>query len=632
MKLALDNLTNPLQTSRPRSLAVRPEYKCLPLGNRHLSSVSRYLLSVICYPLSVICILQVQQSSAADSWTWRMPVKYYQQLDFEHRAAIDRARDAYIRAEESTRRNESFPDKQLPLYRAAAAEWEKYRVRFELDNEFNADAVNAYVEFMHAYSLQGARDRNKAIRKYQELLDLYPDETWITAAAQYMIGANQLANGENSRAKNTFLAMVETPERPQWATHPLACNAFLNIGDFYWGIGKYNDAIDFWKQGLTPEFLQSSKEAYDLLHRYCRAGLALMGRWNDLTARELDGLDPKNAKGRANAIVAAEDYFRDWRTVNWLGDWYWNRRYLDKEKEKSKAQGEWRKGFADWHESNEAVFREDGRDWQYAMRKFIFRADYSKDQAKKAIPELVRLFLASTDDQVIPRARELIGALYDKGLGNEARDVFPELSKLIAKSGPDEAERRAKEIIKILCDRGMFVEARTLLPHIRNKVANLWATYGIDLAEHKYKECVVSLEAIVADPDPQTSLSGKKTLAWLYKDRMGEYAKAIKLYEDIAQPPGTLWDIQWCYRRLGEKKKAQATLDEITFFPDQAARAVWTKAEYYREDGEKDMAVALYRRLLSQPEWKKTQESSWAHQKLEAWGIATGGAVINEVR
>ena len=113
---------------------------------------------------------------------------------------------------------------------------------------------------------------------------------------------------------------------------------------------------------------------------------------------------------------------------------------------------------------------------------------------------------------------------------------------------------------------------------------------------------------------------------------MGKYAEAIKLYEDINQPPGTLWDIQWCYRRLGEKKKAQGTLDEITFFPDQAARAVWTKAEYFREDGEKDKAIALYRRLLSQPEWKKTQESSLAHQRLEAWGIATGGAVINEVR
>ena len=444
-----------------------------------------HLLSPISYLLSLICILQFQQSALADSWTWRMPVKYYQQLDFEHRTAIDRARDAYIRAEESTRRNESFPDKQLPLYRAAAAEWEKYRVQFELDNEFNADAVNAYVEFMHAYSLQGARDRNKAIKKYQELLDLYPDETWITAAAQYMIGANQLANGESSRAKNTFLAMVEAPEKPQWAKHPLACNAYLNIGDFYWGIGKYNDALDFWKQGLTPEFKQSSKDAYDRLHRYYRAGLALLERWNDLTELELDGLDAKNIKGRAKAIVDSEDYFRNGQTGGWLGDWYWNRRYLDKEKDKNAAYNKWLKGFADWHESNESIFKDDHRDWQFAVRTYLYRVAYSKDQAKKIIPELVRLFKASADDAIVPRARELIGILNGNGHGKEARDVFPELSKLIAKSGPEEAERRAKEIIKILCDCNMFVEARTLLPYVRNKIANLWATYGIDLAERR---------------------------------------------------------------------------------------------------------------------------------------------------
>ena len=625
MKLEVDNLICPSSVPRPKSHASG----AAPM-RRHTRC--GYLLSIIYYLLSLIFILQFQQSALADSWTWRMPVKYYQQLDFEHRAAIDRARDAYIRAEESTRRNESFPDKQLPLYRAAAAEWEKYRVQFELDNEFNADAVNAYVEFMHAYSLQGARDRNKAIKKYQELLDLYPEETWITAAAQYMIGANQLANGENSRAKNTFLAMVEAPEKPQWAKHPLACNAYLNIGDFYWGIGKYNDALEFWKQGLTPEFKQSSKETYDRLHRYYRAGLALTEHWNDLTELELDGLDPKNTKGRAKAIVDSQDYFRWWQNVNWFNDWYWNRRYIDKEKDKTAAYNKWLKGFADWHESTEQIFKDDGRDWQYVMRKYLYRVAYSKDQAKKVIPDLVSLIKASPDDAIVPRARELFNGLNSNGQTKEAKEVFPEFSKLIAKSAPEEAEKRAKEIIKILSDCGMFIEARTLLPHVRNKIANLWSAYGIDLAERKYKDCVISLEGIIASPDPEASLSGKKTLAWLYRERMGEYAKAVKLLEEINQPPGTLWDIQWCYRRMGEKKKAQATLDEITFFPDHAARAVWTKAEYFREDGEKDMAVALYRRLLSQPEWKKTQESSWAHQKLEAWGIATGGAVINEVR
>lgn len=588
--------------------------------------------SISASPLLAVAMLAALCSATAafgDNWSWRMPIKYYQDLDFEHRAAIDKARDAFIRAEESTRRNESFPDKQLPLYRAAAAEWEKYRVQFELDNDFNADAVNAYVEFMQGYSLQGARDRNKAIKTYQGLLDMYPEQTWITAAAQYMIGYNQLQNGEGSRAKNTFVAMLDDPSM---AKHPLACPARLHIGDFYWSIGKYNDAVEYWKDGITPEFRASSQDNYYRVRDRYRSSLGLLGKWRELTDFTLDGIDEKNTKARADAIVEMEDFFRNGGNVNWHNDWYWNRRYIDKEKEKNAELGKWRKGFADWHESNEAVFKADKRVWQYPMRVLWYRASYSKDQAKKIVPALLKELQASTDDQIIPRARELINALYDNGMGKDAQDAFPEFTKLMSKSSPEQAEARAKEIINILKDRGMFVEARTLLPYIRNKVANLRATYAIDLAERKYPECVVSLEALIANPDPHVALEGKKSLAWLYKDRMGEYAKAIKLYEDIAQPPGTLWDIQWCYRRMGEKKKAQATLDELTFFPDQAAKAVWTKAEYFREDGEKDMAVGLYRRLLSQPEWKKTQESSWAHQRLEAWGIATGGAVINEVR
>jgi hypothetical protein len=69
----------------------------------------------------------------------------------------------------------------------------------------------------------------------------------------------------------------------------------------------------------------------------------------------------------------------------------------------------------------------------------------------------------------------------------------------------------------------------------------------------------------------------------------------------------------------------------MSMFPDYAAKAVYQTAQYREADGEKETAIALYKRLLRQPEWKKTWESSQAHQQLERLGVATGGAVINEV-
>lgn len=529
-------------------------------------------------------------AAAADSWTWRMPVKYYQNLDFEHRAAIDKARDAYIRAEESTRRNESFPDKQLPLYRAAAAEWEKYRVQFEFDNDFSADAVNAYVEFMTAYSLQGARDRNKAIKSYQSLIDMYPEETWITAAAQYMIGANQLANGENNRAKGTFADMVDDP---QMAKHPLASRAYCKIGEFYWGIGKAAEAQDYWRKGASDFYREIAKSDYDQQRTLYRASLGVTHKWIEMTDFIFEGIDEKNIKGRLDAVIATEDYFRWWQNRNWLNDWYYARQFDGKEKELKADMTKFYKGFSQWHESFKSLFQQGGKEWDFSSRTFDYRREYSSEEAKKYIPEMMKVLKASADE--------------DK-------------------------PKRARDMAIRLADAKMFVEARTLLDFMKAPVDRLWLSYEIDRREGQWDAVKLTLEQIIANPDPKVSLDGKKTLAWVYKDCTREYEKAVKLYEEINQPPNTLWDIQWCYRRLGEKIKAQATLDELAFFPDQAARAVWTKAEYFREDGEKEKAIALYRRLLSQPEWKKTGESSQAHQRLEAWGIATGGAVVNEVR
>ena len=54
---------------------------------------------------------------------------------------------------------------------------------------------------------------------------------------------------------------------------------------------------------------------------------------------------------------------------------------------------------------------------------------------------------------------------------------------------------------------------------------------------------------------------------------------------------------------------------------------VFTKAEYYRQDGQHKLAVALYRQILQR--FRKSPQSSLAHQRLEDYGIKTGGGVIN---
>ena len=543
---------------------------------------------MIRFPTTALALALLPGALLAASWTWHMPTDMYKNLDFEKRATVDSAREAYQRAETASRQNKPVPD-QIPLYRAAAAEWQKFAVRFGTDLEVTDD-VNAYILFMQALSLQGARDRNNAIKLYTQLLDLYPDETWLTPAAQFMIGQNQLANGENNRAKNTFLALVGDPNM---ARHPLASRAYYHLGEFFWEVQKYPQAQSNWRLGSSEQFKADAKSDYDEQRRLLGESYAVLGNWKELTAFVFEGIDEKNVKARAAAAVSAEDNFCNWQTRSRWNGWYYDRKFLDKERDKEKAQAAWRKEFAAWHESLKDVFLADGRDWQFTMRKFAYRRDWNREEAKKVIPEASALIKATPEDKVVGRAREFAFAL---------------------------------------CDVKMYDEARTLLPLIKNPVQNLYLSYDIDFRAGKYDSCVVTLKMLMGNADPAVVKDAKKRLAGLYKDYIRNYDEAIKLYMDINEPPWSLWQLQECYRRSGKKKEAYATLQEIQFFPDQAAAAVWRQAEYRREDGEKDMAIALYRRLLSQPEWKKTWESSQAHQRLEAWGIATGGAVINQVR
>jgi hypothetical protein len=149
----------------------------------------------------------------------------------------------------------------------------------------------------------------------------------------------------------------------------------------------------------------------------------------------------------------------------------------------------------------------------------------------------------------------------------------------------------------------------------------------------KWADCIPYLKDFLdTHPDADAVRETKYTMGWIYRDRMGEAKKALEVYLDIIDPPRSLWELAWTYRKLGEKSKAENVLTEIaSLFEKDAPRAVLTLAQYSEADGNKKKAIALYKRLLSQPEWKKSGESSQAHQALERLGERTGGAMINEV-
>jgi len=158
--------------------------------------------------------------------------------------------------------------------------------------------------------------------------------------------------------------------------------------------------------------------------------------------------------------------------------------------------------------------------------------------------------------------------------------------------------------------------------------------YEINREKNDWKACILAIEEILSrEVEPADVQKWKYTLAWIYRDATKEYEKAIKVYSEITDPPRQLWEISWAYRYAKKNKEAYRTVTEIaSMFPKDAPDAVYRLAEWREQDGEKDKAIALYRRLLTQPEWKQSGASSRAHQALERLGIATGGAMTNTVR
>ena len=235
----------------------------------------------------------------------------------------------------------------------------------------------------------------------------------------------------------------------------------------------------------------------------------------------------------------AADWLRN-RMYHFWPWWYYEVYYPEREREPKRR--EWRKQMAVWYDSHRALFAAADRQWDHAVLGFRIWREYSGEEAAKRVPAI---------------------------------------NKLLGELKLDEAgkAKAARDFAFVLCDNKMFDEARSMLPHVKNLVDNLWLSYEIENRANQLPAAQLALEQIVAQKDPATSLAGKKRLAWFHKERTRQYDKAIALYLDISQPPGTLWDLQECYRRAGKKVEAYTVLTELaSIFPSEAARSVWIQA------------------------------------------------------
>lgn len=462
-------------------------------------------------------------------------------------------------------------------FKQASAEWEKFRLEF--DRELEPETVG-YLVFMLGRCQHLAKNRLQAIKTYSEVLDLFPDSVWIAAPSLYFRGMGHFDNGDN---RPGLLDMKRMVEDKRYNSHPLAAGALRRLADNHWNKKEADLAVKYWKQTVDT-FADDNREEADAARRNVFACYIKDRRYDQIVSWAAPGKDRDDPKVRAWLAhvvwnVAWHGFERDWE------------KYQDKDKEK---KAEDMSAFHDWFMSQKPWFVQAGNQWQWFTDATYFACQ--------------RLGIKKEREKVV----------------NDALQFIKE-----DKAAAGDRDARYGWMVDRLRECGDLVLARLAAGAITDPYLAAWMNYMITgHGENKWAEAAKHLEQIIGMKDVAWAKRARGDLAWVCKDRLGDYEKAVKTYEEIAEPPGTLWSIQECYRRWSKKDKALGTLTEIaSMFPDQAARAVYEKGEVHRENGDKEKAIACYRQVMNSAEWKKDPAASAAHQRLEELGIATGGGM-----
>jgi tetratricopeptide (TPR) repeat protein len=449
--------------------------------------------------------------------------------------------------------------------------------------------VFAYSLFMQAMGQRGGMDRHTAVKTFTEVLDYFPDEVWIAAPALFFRGRTHLDIGDERKALADFNRMID---HPKYQSHALAAWAMNRVADSLWAEDKRPQALGMWRRvmegfgksnGDQARAAESRLYDWQVVQGEIDAALAQRIAW-DTRRKPAERELPATRELFESAIQDIHGKYREWYFLR-----------FHEEKKAARMQEELRLKYYEWYKGKQEAFAAGGMEWDFLLSLFSYAGRHDQSRIEELLVRIGR-FLRQ------------------------------------AEMSPAQRGSRAKTLIEALANLKRYPEAESLLEFIPEPADRFWTLTELLQRQEKFKDALKVLDQIEALKLPEETLKAKRMRAEIHHKRLQEYDIAIKLYHEINEPPETLWSITDCYRRSGRRQQAQDTLTEIaSIFPQEASKAVFAKAEYFRQDGEKNQAIGLYRNLLSHPDWKKTGEASSAHDRLEELGIATGGAVIHEI-
>ena len=507
-------------------------------------------------------------------------------------------------------------------YKTAFAEYDSFIL------EYPESLAIPYAILRKARSMQLRNKRFQAVKIYQEILDYFPNHVHFAAPAIFHIGECHSANGDPQKA---FKAWSKMAQDKDYSKHFLAAGALNKLADNMIKLDRINQAIKYYSQ-IAIDFRTTNAQA---------ANYALGRVAAHYTRQKQEGKllqfykDVKSFEGRPHGISTDIDKdSRYWGKVRQLV--HQNGRFGEVlVSQKKEYFGYWAKTLSskmpEWD------------DFQVDVANFYFYADGIKVAWTKRLDEQFRRFQKPGDTGRILKWISLFSSNKAKVKEYYQKLEFGKMSNSQIRSALEVLWDRCREYAiakacyqKFKWDKMSDNEKDGIARTLWHKDVSLLKETCMRF-EEKERGLSLMLQYYRDRRDAKNGLpltdklENEPKYAKLAYHSRGEllyhtnkFKEAIVAYQQADSPPGTLWNVVNCYKKMGDVKRAVGQLLEIeNFFKDQAPEAAIQIAYIYQGAGLKKQTVAAYRKILLK--YPKSGQSSRAHEALEALGERIGG-------
>ena len=510
-------------------------------------------------------------------------------------------------------------------YKGAYAAYKAYSF------EFPKSRALPYVLLRMGRCLHMLEKRNAAITAYQDVVDYFPDAVSYAAAALFHIGECHGQNGDDAKKTATWAKMVKDDG---YVAQPNSGTALTYLGNAMEKLGKFEEATEYhWRTAVA--FLKSNPNAASSARS---AVLAHYGRRSP------------NHEKLAEFYVAASGFDgRGQKTEDPEEDArYWSAALsaaldADNTEMREKACAYWSSKMGERFPDNDG------------LRKLLFDAQYAHEKNLESwVARMNKQFESKPADveRVLQwcgyynkrpelrskfyeeRIKPLLGGLDDKGkvsLMNKLRyplSMHEEAQRMITSIRTD--GMTDEELASFAGFVANYEPEETVFRYIARIKDKLFATkVRFDYYNQRSNRNPPYMEKALAEM-PELLKSPKYADGLAYRKAellqgLGQYEEAIKAYRAANKQPDSTFGVANCLAALERYDEAVKTVKELySLGGGVASRAALTAANYYRSSGNKGKEVDQLRFILSN--FKKSGESSEAHNRLESYGVAlTGG-------